>query len=60
MKFVAWYCYKCQQLFRELEINEKKQCPNCKMSLLPHPVDSDKLELSIIACRNYKMKGGLD
>lgn len=39
MKFIAWYCHRCKQYFRELELIDHK-CPECKGTVIPQPMET--------------------
>ncbi len=41
MRFIAWYCHKCQMYFRELELNRHK-CPECSGSVIPQPMKTQE------------------
>ena len=37
MKFIAWYCYRCNMYWRGLELN-KGNCPECRGVVVPEPM----------------------
>ena len=44
MRFIAWYCYKCNKYFRELELRQGLRCPECGGSTIPQPIRTEDEE----------------
>lgn len=42
MRFVAWYCYKCNMYLREIETLQGHRCPECKTPMIPQPVKTEE------------------